>query len=213
MKLKFSKISIDSAQEYTRAKVKNLFKDPEMLGEIGDVMIKDIKYQVRRGISPKTNSPFKPLSQNRHPFLYSIYGRLDRSFAKGKKAQNKLINMREQQKTEGYNYTDIRKYISQSTKTHPAFSVNRSNLTITGQLLDAMTRTISSTGRLTLKFIDSIHRPYKIKTPKGIRDIGKPIRNDELAEYVNAARPFFWVRDSLLPQLKKIVLKHIRRKL
>jgi len=113
MKLKFSKISIDSAQEYTRAKVKNLFKDPQMLGEIGDLMIRDIKYQVRRGISPKTNQPFKPLSTNRHPFLYGIYGRLDRSVAKGKKAKNNLINLRNTQQTEGYNYPEIRKYISQ----------------------------------------------------------------------------------------------------
>lgn len=213
MKIQFNKLSIEQAEEFTRLRVNKIIKDPKLLGDIGDLIIKDIKFQVRRGISPVTGLKFDPLSEKRHPFLYGIYGRLDRSFAKTKKARDKLINLRAEQADQGYNYVEIRKYISESTKTHPTFSPKRSNLTITGQLLNAMTRTVSSLGTLTIKFINSIHTPYKIRTSKGLRDVGKPIDNDKLAEYVNAKRPFFGVRKTLLPQLKTIVIRYIRRNL
>lgn len=213
MKIKFKQLSIDQMEEYTRKRVSNILKDPQMLGEIGDTIIKDIKFQTRRGISPVTGQPFKPLSQKRHPFLYGIYGRLDRSMPKTKKARDNALNLRAKQSTEGYNYPEIRKYISESTDTHSTFSPNRSNLTITGQLLDAITRVISSTGTLTVKFIDSIHRPYKIKTRKGLMDVGKSITNDKLAQYVEKDRPFFKVREALMPRLKAIAIKYIRRKL
>lgn len=108
-----------------------------------------------------------------------------------------------------------RKQIAQATPTHEAFKENRSNITITGQLLDSLAR--SSVGKTLTVFFQGIHKPYKakrIRNPgKGLRTIGKEIDNELLARYVNKIRPFFGVRDKLLPQLKSIVIRFIRRNL
>lgn len=106
-----------------------------------------------------------------------------------------------------------REQISKATQTHETFKANRNNITITGQLLDAMSKMLSKSGIYIL--FKGIHRPYQAKRVRrdGTRKIGKPIPNDQLAGYVNEVRPFFKIRDSLLPRLKNIVIRYIRRKL
>jgi hypothetical protein len=106
-----------------------------------------------------------------------------------------------------------RSKIEQATQVHEAFKANRSNVTITGQLLDAMSKIITRSG-IAIVF-KGLHRPYQAKRVRtsGNRTIGKPIDNDKLAGYVNEVRPFFKIRESLLPRLKNIVIRYIRRKL
>lgn len=108
-----------------------------------------------------------------------------------------------------------REKIAQAQSVHPAFKSNRSNVTITGQLLDALKQRV--VGRLLVIFFDGIHKPYeakRVRDPgKGNRKIGKPLENSLLAQYVNEIRPFFSVREKLLPQLKSIVIRYIRRRL
>ena len=106
-----------------------------------------------------------------------------------------------------------RQKIALADSTHETFRANRSNITITGQLLDAMGKMLSKSGIYIL--FKGIHRPYQARRVRrdGNRTIGKPISNDQLSGYVNEVRPFFKIRESLLPRLKNIVIRYIRRKL
>ncbi|HNC40322.1 MAG TPA: hypothetical protein PK522_00910 [Nitrosomonas sp.] len=165
-------------EEEFRNRLNKMIKDPVLLNELGDVMIKDIKFTARKGVNPITGGKFIPLSK-------------------------KWIAEREK--------------ISQSTPVNDAFKPARSNVTLSGQLLDALRR--SATNGILSIFFDGIHRPYRAKYSEmrkkqaTTRQIGKPIPNNELAQYVNEIRPFFYVREKLLPQLKTVVIRYIRRNL
>jgi|694.fasta_scaffold02549_29 hypothetical protein len=104
--------------------------------------------------------------------------------------------------------------IAESTRIHPAYSKSRSNLTLTGQLMDAITHSV--VGRTVRIVFDGFHEPYSIKTKKGISRVGKRIRNADLARFVaEAGRAFFGfgrvMEQKLLAQAKKIVIRYIRR--
>lgn len=176
IKFNFKPLSIKVAEDDVRKKLKKLTQDEELLNQIGDRMIQDLKFQARKGTNPVTGGKFIPLSP-------------------------KWIKERQK--------------IAEAQSVHETFKANRSNVTITGQLLDALRRNVL--GRKLIIFFDGIHKPYKAKrvrnTGQGNRTIGKPIKNSLLAEYVNQIRPFFIVREKLLPQLKSIVIRYIRRNL
>lgn len=106
-----------------------------------------------------------------------------------------------------------RQKIADATPVHETFKPNRSNITITGQLLDAMSKMLTKSG-IAIMF-KGLHNPYFINRTRksGLRTVGKKISNDELAGYVNEVRPFFNIRETLLPRLKNIVIRYIRRKL
>lgn len=93
------------------------------------------------------------------------------------------------------------------------FKPNRSNLSLTGQLIDSIKSKFNAF-KITFYF-DGIHNPYKLKNiyKNKMSTIGKPIKNEELAKYVQDVRPFFVIRKSLLPKLKVLVLKYIRKNL
>jgi hypothetical protein len=207
MKLKFNQSTIDAVQAQTTDNIKELIKSPAMWSEIGDVVIKDIKRVARTGKNPITGGSFIPLSKA---------------------------------------WIKERGKIAESTALNDAFKQNRSNITITGQLLNAMAKRIIPKG-IQIYFA-GLHKPYlanydqyfirkkKKRTVRmskklqgfqkshggieyvntgreGKRTIGKIMQNDELAQYVGELRPFFYVRETLLPQLKTIVIRYIRRKL
>ncbi len=206
MEIKFKQFSIDNVQADLTKKMKDLIKSPALLSEIADVAIKDIKFQARKGVSTKTGTKFAPLSD---------------------------AWVREREK------------IGEETRTNDAFAPKRSNITITGQLLDSMKKRIVGNG-ISIYF-SGIHKPYKAKYlefftrrkakrnvrlgkikglqvshggieyvntgKKGTRTIGKPIENSLLAQYVEETRPFFRIRESLIAQLKSVVIRYIRRKL
>lgn len=207
MNLKFNEKTIDKAQADIQAKLKEIVKSPELLNEIGDIAIKDIQFQARRGKNPITGGSFIPLSKK---------------------------------------WIEKRQKISEVTDVHEAFKANRSNITLTGQLLNSL-RKYYTGNKITL-FFAGFHNPYKAKyleyftrkkkkrrinmgrTVKGFQTsaggisyvntgregtytVGKRISNDKLSGYVNELRPFFKIRDSLLPRLKNIVIRYIRRKL
>jgi hypothetical protein len=103
-----------------------------------------------------------------------------------------------------------RSRIAQADSVHETFKSNRSNLTLTGQLLDSLKHRILGAGKLLLEFT-GVHRPYKIRTRKGIGKIGKQIPNEELAKYVSQVRPFVGVRDKIKIRIKNVVVAYIRR--
>lgn len=208
MKVKFKSISIDRVETSVRDKVNSIIGEAALLNEVGDTIIKDIQFQTRRGVSPKTGERFKPTKKS---------------------------------------WREKREKIAEATNTHEAYSKNRSNLTLTGQLLDSLRKTI--TGRAVKIYFAGFHLPYKQKyleyfirkkakrrtnlgkTVKGFETsaggisyvntgnsgtytVGKVISNKKLSEYVKEnGRPFFGIRAKLVNQLKSIVIRYIRRKL
>lgn len=183
MELKFNQESIDRAEASIRDKLKATLKEPALLSEIAEVAITDIKFQARRGISTESGT-IKGGAQTTGKF---------------KALTPKWIKERQK--------------IADATKTHETFKANRSNITITGQLLDAMSKVLTRTG-IAIVF-KGIHQPYQARRVRrdGTRQVGKPIPNEDLSGYVEQVRPFFAIRESLLPRLKNIVIRLIRRKL
>lgn len=106
--------------------------------------------------------------------------------------------------------------IASSQGTHPTYAKKRSNLTLSGQLLDSMKRSV--VGRMVTIFFDGTHIPYRIQTRNGISRVGKLIKNSRLAQYVaEQGRPFFGFskafESKLLAQVKRVVIRYIRRNL
>jgi hypothetical protein len=118
-----------------------------------------------------------------------------------------------------------RKQIAKATPTHQAYSPRRSNLTLTGQLLDSLKLVSYAAGKYLFKFVGD-HKPYKapyvtqfkrgksiVNTGRsGLRTIGEPIKNEKLAEYVqDQGRKFVKIRKELTPRLQRIIMAYIRR--
>jgi hypothetical protein len=194
-------------------KITRALTSSTLLKQVGDEMIKDIRYQTRRGLGGEDGDEresLKPLSKS---------------------------------------WKESRKEIaSRGGQTHQAFSANRSNLTLSGQLLDSISIVDYDGPTVTIGF-KGVHVPYQIpylkyfvrkknkrktgvnnRTVKGfqssaggmsyvntnrsgMRTIGEPIANTKLAKYVQEKRPFFSLRPSFINRLKSLVIRHIRRNL
>lgn len=103
-----------------------------------------------------------------------------------------------------------REYLSQYNDTHETFDASRSNLTITGQLLDSLKHSIKSAGVIVIAFT-GMHRGYKTRTGHG-----EDIQNARLARYLSEIG--FDVFDSSIKdnkkikaRIKSIVLRYLRR--
>lgn len=106
-----------------------------------------------------------------------------------------------------------RQKIAAVQKVSDVFKSNRSNLTITGELLDSMDVVKVKKGGLTIDFVGK-HSPYRAQSTRGtgVKTIGKPIDNKLLAKYVaENGRPFMGVRLALKQRLNRIVVGFIRR--
>lgn len=105
-----------------------------------------------------------------------------------------------------------RKQISNAQSVSDVFSPKRSNLSLSGQLLDSLQYKIIGAGKITFSFF-GIHKPYKYQKKNGdIGKIGKQIENKKLAQYVEEqGRPFMGVRDIVKERLKRTLLGYIRR--
>ena len=112
--------------------------------------------------------------------------------------------------------------------THAAFSKGRSNLTITGQLLDSIkikiikgaTVMIGFTGMhkgYSIPYLSSFKRKTKDGTQlvnsnrSGMTNPGDEISNAELASHISKSRPFFSIRPEMINRFKSIVIRYIRR--
>jgi hypothetical protein len=177
MKLKFNESSIAKVETETREKLQKLFKEPALLSQVADVMIKDIQFQARRGRNPITGGNFIPLSKE---------------------------------------WIKRRGDLAKTNRTADAYKQSRSNITFTGQLLDSLSKRLTRTG-IAIVFA-GIHKRYvrsisNLKRSKKELKTPPQLTNDQLAQYVGEIRPFFYIRETLLPQLKSVVIRYIRRRL
>lgn len=105
-----------------------------------------------------------------------------------------------------------RKKLSETNTTQQTFSAKRSNLTLTGQLLDALTAIINkntvairATGQRT---------GYKRRKRDGSIVQDNPrITNEELARFVSDDRPFIGVREKVKQRLAILARRFVRRAL
>lgn len=118
------------------------------------------------------------------------------------------LNQRFPPLTKGWR--DRRKEIK--SQRHNAFSPNRSNLTLSGQLVDSLKSIVVGAGRFIIK-ASGIHQPYYYEGKRGQRvQVGSKIDNEKLSQYVaEQGRPFIGVRKELIPRLKRIIIGYVRR--
>ncbi|MEM4359721.1 MAG: hypothetical protein QXT45_04275 [Candidatus Bilamarchaeaceae archaeon] len=102
----------------------------------------------------------------------------------------------------------IRQKIIANMGARPFVSASRSNLSLSGELLDSLDYNIEKTGlafRAKFKFVGT-HKPYRYLGSRGkMVTIGGRISNDELAKILDRDRPFIGVR----PKLQEIIISHI----
>jgi hypothetical protein len=105
-----------------------------------------------------------------------------------------------------------RAYLEKYNSTHSTYSTDRSNLTITGKFLDALTYLVKGPGLLDV-FFDGRHPQYK---GKGGRGIGKEVLNSDLVKWL--AQKGFRVFDRAIndnkiirQRIRSIALRYVRR--
>ena len=213
LKLKLNEKTLKRVEDDTRERLNRVLSNRDLLNEVGALAIDMMRQSIRKGISPLTGVRFNRLSKS---------------------------------------WEAKRENIARTSPTHPAYAKTRSNLTLTGQLVDSISRFIK--GKIiTLQFTGT-HQPYVAKykefflrkKPKrrvrlnkgpikgfqssfgglsavdtgrsGNYKIGKEMSNEKLAQYVEEqGRPFFGfaetMKQKLLTQVKRIVIRYIRRNL
>lgn len=105
-----------------------------------------------------------------------------------------------------------RKRLSEYNKTHSTFSPGRSNLTFTGQLLDAVIYTTEQRGPQRIVKItvdDTLRRPYITSKSGSTSD---QITNSELAEFQHEkGRRFIAINKELKQMILNLIRRAIRR--
>jgi hypothetical protein len=106
----------------------------------------------------------------------------------------------------------LRRKIALNGKTHEAYSLNRKNVTLTGELLDALTSKVLRSGVIKFLF-EGRHKKYQYKGIDGtIKNAGSSSSNADIAAGLEKQGfRFFRVREALQPRLKRIVISYIRR--
>lgn len=107
-----------------------------------------------------------------------------------------------------------RNYIKRTpTKKHPAFSPNRSNLTISGQLIDALDFKVTRTG-FEVFVKDSNRTAYSTLGLINRAKNSTPPNNQKLAEFLaDAGRSFVGIDNKGLKQVSNIFEDEIRRQI
>ncbi len=172
-------------------KFKEVIKSKSLLTDLGNEIVKDVRFQARRG-----NTTNETGNQGKMDPLKQSWRDKRKEFAK------------------------------RGQQTHQAYSANRSNLTFSGQLLDALSITKIENASVTVGFTGT-HRPYEVPYKEtfrrngvtvnanraGTTKLGKPLSNAELASYVQNKRPFMNLRKEFVERLKTLVIRFIRRNL
>lgn len=100
-----------------------------------------------------------------------------------------------------------RRYLSKYNQTHETYSEGRSNVTITGELLDSLESESKRPGEVVVTAVGN-HSKYKGKT----KSIGKAVANEKLIKFLkDKGFNIMGIREKLLPRLRRTVIAYIRR--
>lgn len=64
IKVSFNEKSIKDVEDRIKQSFEKVIANPEMMNDIGEIIVKDIQYQTRRGLSIPTNRSFKALKDS-----------------------------------------------------------------------------------------------------------------------------------------------------
>ena len=108
---------------------------------------------------------------------------------------------------------EIRKALAKTNQTHPTYKANRSNLTLTGQLIDAIIYKLKSGAVISLEIDNNLRRPYvrKNKKPepaKTNKQIDKELRERGFELYTAKGIDS---EPRILKRINGIVRKYVRR--
>lgn len=106
----------------------------------------------------------------------------------------------------------IRKGLEKLNPTHPTYKANRSNLTFTGQLIDAVTWLIGKPGVIEIEVEDSLRTPIQTKSGPGDRESNKDVDADlRKRGFVMYTARGIRSEPKVLKRINNIVKKFIRR--
>jgi hypothetical protein len=105
-----------------------------------------------------------------------------------------------------------RKYLARYNSTHETYNPERSNLTLTGQLLDSIKHTITGIGKLEID-VSGKHTGYKTKTghtdPIDMKELKGHLKKKEFVIFDKLIND----NKTIVSRTKTIVLRYIRRAL
>ena len=107
---------------------------------------------------------------------------------------------------------DARDYLKRAgNSTDNVFSLKRSNLTVSGQLLSSIVKEIKK-GALIIRLSDQKRAPYKTLNQRQSRSKKAPPSNQEVADFLEEqGRHFLGIDDKTEKKIKTIVIRFIRR--
>lgn len=214
IKVKVSESSVKRSEKGFREAIEKTLKTTNLLQEIGEAVVTDIQFQTRRGNSiPGLNTAVAAAKASGAPApKRSNFAALSKSW----------IKMRER--------------IVKTNPKHPAFSKARSNLTITGELLNAIFfRPNKNKGEVVIDVSDSKHSVYTVQNKtstrvkghsrrngtvkghtrqlkQGFFKVGESKTNAEIAQdMADQGRPFMGIREQILARMTNLTRATVRR--
>ena len=181
-----SKVTIDSASiakkvEDRLKKIQRGLRGNRLLNEVGDEVISDNRREARTG--------------------------------KGFNSKPEVGQKRTKMPKLAETTIEHRKYLkrAKNTETTDVFSVKRSNLTVSGQLLSSIVKEIKN-GALIIKLSDQKRIPYKTLNLRQKKARKPPPSNQEVADFLEEqGRHFLGIDDKTQKKIKNIVIRFIRR--
>lgn len=110
-------------------------------------------------------------------------------------------------------WIELRKKIILATSVPEWVSAKKSNLSLSGQLLDSLDYKLFGVGLgFEARFyFRGTHSPYQYRGKSGkMVTVGKRIANEKLADYVEVERPFIGVRQKLQDDLIRYIIDTLR---
>lgn len=170
--------------------IKKAFRDNDLLKELADYLKERIYSFTKRGISLVTNDKLKPLSPG-----YVKWRRTLGSSKQKNPARRRFDGFRQHR-------LGKKKKRNTNIQTGDFFSPARSNLTLTGQMLDALTTDV-----------DTTIGQFKVTVKDNVRRDGEKTNLEVAKEVADNGRPFLGIDAKGMDIMRRKVIQNLRRKL
>lgn len=170
--------------------IKKAFRDNKLLKELAEYLKERIYSSTKRGKSLVTGDKLKPLSPG--------YVKWRRTLGSSKKKSliRRLLDKFRQHRL------GKKKKRNSNIKTGDFFSPARSNLTLTGQMLDALTTDV-----------DTTIGQFKVTVKDNVRRDGEKTNLEVAKEVADNGRPFLGIDAKGMDIMRRKVIQNLRRKL
>lgn len=146
------------------------------------------------------------------PVLLNEVGLVAQTDIKGQTRSGNSIPLNQKLKPLSESWKEKRKGIAEASGASDVFSKTRSNLSLTGQLIESVKYEVNK-NQVTIA-AQGERKPYQYKTKKGdLKTIKSDLDNSELSEYVSKDRPFIGLREKVKERILSLALRFMRRSL